>query len=138
MNFLKKMGETFLKPHSDISQTKTDVLEKFDEVDEEKDLQKGMSLLSFYRQRCIRGNIRSFQIFLDGGMAAKIDMEKQCHLLCEPGFHKVYIKLDTMKSQILNVKTEPDTRYFFEIACTMEEGLILRQLEWKSRETEEA
>ncbi len=136
MSFLNKLGAGLLKPHPDTYQAKTDIRERFDAVDEEKLSEEGNSMLSFYRQRCIRGNIRSFQILVDGAAASKIEMEKQCNILCEPGFHKIYIKLDTLKSQILNIKTEPGTRYFFEIACTMEEGLILKQIE-NSRVEEE-
>lgn len=136
MSFLDKLGKGLLKPHPDTYQAKTDIRKRFDAVDEEKLSKDGEAMLSFYRQRCIRGNIRSFQILVDGVPASKIEMEKQCNILCEPGFHKIHIKLDTMKSQILNLKAEAGVRYFFEIACTMEEGLILKQVEMDGVEEE--
>ena len=136
MRFWNKLEKSFLPSRSGKQHAKTDTRERFDAVDEEKLSHDGEAMLSFYRQQGIRGHIRSFQIILDGAPVSKIEMEKQCNILCEPGFHKIHIKLDTMKSQIWNLKAEAGVRYFFEIACTMEEGLILKQVEMERIEEE--
>ena len=105
----------------------------FELIDEQELKGSGRALLSFIRERHIRGHARKFRIYLDGVEVQKIRMEEQCDIWCEPGIHRVYIKLDTLTSSVLNVKTEAGKRYYFDIACTMNEGMILRHVEQRER-----
>jgi len=128
MKFWNKLGK-MLKPHPDLYRTAVDLIDRFEPADEKALADSGEAMLSFLREHCIRGNARQFQIVLDGREAARLRLDAQCSLTCEPGFHKLYVKLDTLKSPILNLKAEAGRRYFFDIACTMEDGMILQHVE---------
>ena len=138
MGFLDKLGQKLkeeatrlAKPPSASGIGAEKLLEHFEPADEKVLEEKGEAMLSFFRERCIRGNARKFRIFLDGQEACRIRMEDQCGILCEPGFRRVYVKLDTLTSSVLNLKAEAGKRYYFVIACTMEDGMILKQIEGK-------
>ena len=95
---------------------------------------RGEAMLSFLREHCIRGNARKFRIFLDGREVERISLDSQCHVSCSVGFHKVYVKLDSLTSPVVNLKAEAGQRYYFDIACTMNEGMILQRIEEKKEE----
>lgn len=132
MGFLDKIGQELqklAKPHPDSYKASGDLLQRFEPADTEELTANGEAQLSFIRQRSFRGNARNFRIMVDGREAAKIPLDSQLSLRVEPGIHQIYIKLDTLKSQILNVKAEAGKRYCFDIACTMEDGMIFRRVE---------
>ncbi len=128
MGFLDKLGQ-MLKAHPDTYRPAANLLERFDPVDEKELEESGEAMLSFLREHCIRGNARKFRIFLDGSEVYRIGLDAQCGILCPPGFHKVYVKLDGLASPVLNIKAEAGRRYYFDIACTMEAGMILQKIE---------
>lgn len=109
-------------------------MERFETVDDKALLDSGEAMLSFWRERCIRGNARKFRIFLDDREVKRISLDGQCHVSCPAGFHKVYVKLDSLTSPVTNLKTEAGQRYYFDIACTMNEGMILQRIEEKQEE----
>ena len=134
---MKSEGVKLLKPYPDQYMEKKDLLERFETVDEKALSESSEALFSVIRERCIRGNARRFQIFLDGQEVFKISMDAQCSISCGPGFHKIYVRLDSLTSQVLNVKAEAGKRYFFDIACTMNDGMILRRIEDRQKREEE-
>ena len=87
------------------------------------------ALLSFWRERCFRGNARKFRIMMDGAEIERIANEETRELICPPGIHQFHIQLDGMKSPAVNVKTEQGERYCFHIRCTMEEGMYLARID---------
>ena len=144
MSFLEKIGQKLkeegakmLKPHADQYRMANNLMERFEPVDQGTLAENGEAMLSFIRERCIRGNARKFQIVLDGRTAEKISLDGQCHITCPPGFHKLYIKLDSLKSPIVNIKAEAGQRYYFDIACTMEDGMICKRIEETKTDEEE-
>jgi hypothetical protein len=134
---LKMEGAKLLKPNPGQYSMKTDLIDRFESVDEQALADRGEAMLSFIRERCIRGNARNFQIMLDDREAAKIRLDSQCHITCEPGFHKLYIKLDRLTSQVINVKAEAGKRYCFDIACTIDDGMIFQRVESRKPGEEE-
>lgn len=122
------------KSHPDSYVMGTDILERFQDINEQELEHSGGALLSFFRERSFRGNARKFRIYLDGREAGQIGMDSQCSIPCQPGFHKLFIKLDSLKSPLLNIKAEAGKRYYFDIACTMEDGMVLKQLKGKEPE----
>ena len=110
------------------------LLERFEPIDEKTFAHRGEAMLSFLREHCIRGNARKFRIFLDGREVERISLDSQCHVSCSVGFHKVYVKLDSLTSPVVNLKAEAGQRYCFDIACTMNEGMILQRIEEKKEE----
>lgn len=137
MSFLKKFSQ-ILKPHPDQYRMAPNLLERFEPADERALADSGKAMLSFLREHCIRGNARNFHIFLDGRSVERIGLDGQCSIVCEPGIHRLYVKLDSLTSPLLNIKTEAGKRYFFDIACTMNDGMILQRVEKRCREDEEA
>ena len=144
MSFLEKLGQklkaegaNILKPHADQYRMAENLAERFEPVDEGALVERGEAMLSFIREHCIRGNARKFQIMLDGRVAGKISLDAQCHINCSPGFHKLYVKLDSLKSPVVNIKAEAGQRYYFNIACTMEDGMICKRMEEKKSNEEE-
>lgn len=128
MGFLDQFNK-MLKPHPDQYIQASNLMDRFEPVDEKVLAESGEAVLSFIRERCIRGNARRFQIYLDGRVVEKISMDAQCSVFCEPGFHKLYVKLDSLTSPVVNVKAEAGQRYYFDIACTMNDGMILQRIE---------
>lgn len=98
----------------------------FDTVDLKLAAEKRYAIISFYRKRSFRGNARNFRIFLDYSEVAKINMEKCCNIICEEGFHSVFVKLDSLTSPVQNIKTEAGKRYCFTVSCTMDEGMVVK------------
>lgn len=144
MSFLEKLGQklkaegaSMMKPHADQYRMVENLTERFEPVDEVALAERGEAMLSFIREHCIRGNARKFQIMLDGRVAEKISLDAQCHITCPPGFHKLYIKLDSLTSPVVNIKAEAGQRYYFDIACTMEDGMICKRVEEKKTNEEE-
>ena len=127
MGFLDKLGQ-MLKAHPDTYLPAANLLERFDPVDGKELEESGEAMLSFLREHCIRGNARKFRLFLDDREVYRIGLDAQCGILCPPGFHKLYVKLDGLTSPVVNVKAEAGRRYYFSIACTMEAGMILHPL----------
>lgn len=127
MGFLDQFAKA-LKPRPEYTPA-ANLADRFEPVDEKALAESGEAALSFIREHCIRGNARKFQIYLDGRMAGKISLDGQCHISCQPGFHKLYVKLDSLTSPVLNVKAEAGQRYYFDIACTMNDGMILQKIE---------
>lgn len=136
MDFLDKFGQ-MLRPHPDQYRMDPNLIDRFDPIDERELADSGKVMLSFLREHCIRGNARKFHIFLDGRMVEKISLDGQCSIVCEPGFHKLYVKLDSLTSSLMNVKTEAGKRYCFDIACTMNDGMLLRRVENRCKGEEE-
>ena len=127
MSFLKKFSQ-ILKPHPDQYRMAPNLLERFEPADERALADSGKAMLSFLREHC----------FLDGRSVERIGLDGQCSIVCEPGIHRLYVKLDSLTSPLLNIKTEAGKRYFFDIACTMNDGMILQRVEKRCREDEEA
>lgn len=128
MSFLDQLAK-MLRPHPDQYIQTANLIDRFEPVDEKMMADSGQAVLSFIREHCIRGNARKFQIYLDGRPTEKISLDGQCSIPCEPGFHKLYVKLDSLTSRVLNVKAEAGQRYYFDIACTMNDGMILQRIE---------
>lgn len=126
---LKSEGAKMLKSRPDEHRPAANLSKRFDPIDEKALEESGEAMLSFIREHCIRGNARKFRIFLDGSEVYRIALDAQCGILCPPGFHKLYVKLDSLTSPVLNVKAEAGRRYCFSIACTMEAGMILEKIE---------
>ena len=42
--------------------------------------------------------------------------------------------MDSLTSPVVNLKAEAGQRYYFDIACTMNEGMILQRIEEKKEE----
>lgn len=118
-----------LKPHPDQYTQASNLIDRFEPADKKALEENGQAMLSFIREHCIRGNARKFQIYLDGRATEKISLDAQCSILCDPGFHKLHVKLDSLTSPVLNVKAEAGQRYYFDIACTMNDGMILQRIE---------
>ena len=147
MKFLENVGEKLkmeakkiLSPHPDQYIQKQAGLSRvgaFEDADKKALEESGEALLCFFRECCIRGNARKFRVFLDNKEVFRISMDTKCSISCEPGIHKIYVKLDSLTSQILNMKAAAGKRYCFDIACTMEDGMILRQVQDVQKKEEE-
>jgi len=64
----------------------------------------------------VRDGVRAYKVILDGTVVSKVSMGESVEFSCEPGPHKLWIKIDFKKSNTIDFTVEPDWTAQFECA----------------------
>jgi hypothetical protein len=127
--FAPRTKEGLLKTRPKEKAASGGMLGRFAAVPPERLAAMDGALLSFVRERSFRGNARNFRILMDGHEIGRIENDAFLDIPCPPGIHSLHIRLDRMTSAVINLKAEQGRRYYFDIVCTMEEGLCFTRIE---------
>lgn len=62
----------------------------------------------------VRDGVRAYKVVLDGTVVSKLRMGDSMELSCEPGPHRLWIRLDFKKSNTIDFTVHPDWTARFE------------------------